>query len=259
MKKPFQYVGTTHDPHGRLTPLVETFFPLVQERFSSCIVALTNTSHESLLTAFKRLNAMVVESDVAFQGMSYWTALKESERRKSAHPIFLCDLDRILHWISRYPNELDEFLSHDFSPHEWVVLGRTERAYRTHHEPLFATEHIFRTLLGKLYPQEQSIDYLSSAALLSQDTISWLNAHLRKKDAGWYGEHVALLLKRGIVPAYQECEGLEWETPDRFQDEIKKCGSLDAWRGRLNTDPLEWKLRVKLLGEFIDGALSAQL
>jgi len=44
-----------------------------------------------------------------------------------------------------------------------------------------------------------------------------------------------------------EIDGLEWETPDRYKEEIKAKGH-EKWLHEFQT-PQEWERRIELLGE----------
>jgi hypothetical protein len=59
-----------------------------------------------------------------------------------------------------------------------------------------------------------------------------------------YGEWPALLATLGVSLAYVECQGLDWETPDRDRAGVRRVG-LTAWRHALDT-PAEWHARRAL-------------
>ncbi|NIV34750.1 MAG: hypothetical protein GWN58_36420 [Anaerolineae bacterium] len=48
---------------------------------------------------------------------------------------------------------------------------------------------------------------------------------------------------------FRACEGLEFETADRFGAEIEAAGGYDAWEAEMSADPARWtyRLRVALL------------
>jgi hypothetical protein len=51
-------------------------------------------------------------------------------------------------------------------------------------------------------------------------------------------------------PLYLEREGLEWETPDRYQEEIRTQG-LEGWKLNFQTVN-EWRRRIAMLKDFIE-------
>jgi hypothetical protein len=67
-------------------------------------------------------------------------------------------------------------------------------------------------------------------------------------DAEW---PLLLLQARGASePAwrlgYLACEGLEFETADRFGPEIEAAGGYGAWLARMEADPRRWAFRLQV-------------
>jgi neutral trehalase len=54
-------------------------------------------------------------------------------------------------------------------------------------------------------------------------------------------------------PLYIEVEGLEWETLDRYRDEIKTQG-IEKWKQDFQTAS-EWRRRTEMLRDFIESSL----
>ena len=49
----------------------------------------------------------------------------------------------------------------------------------------------------------------------------------------------------GFSLAYFAADGLEFETHDRFGDELEQAGSLDAWMEQLDSDIYKWLHRLE--------------
>ena len=71
---------------------------------------------------------------------------------------------------------------------------------------------------------------------------------------GFYAEWPITLWRSARNPLYLECEGLEWETPDRYIEEIKAQG-YEEWKKSFQTGS-EWRRRSVMLRDFIDSALN---
>ena len=67
---------------------------------------------------------------------------------------------------------------------------------------------------------------------------------------GFYAEWPITLWRSAQRLKYVEAEGLEWETPDRYQEEIKAQG-FEKWKRNLQTAS-EWKKRSEMLRDFIE-------
>src|SRR5262249_55622824 len=78
-----------------------------------------------------------------------------------------------------------------------------------------------------------------------------LLARSRARDASIYGEWAALIAGLGASPAYVECRGLDWETPDRHRRSVRRVG-LAEWRRRQETSA-EWGLRIDIAATIVRG------
>ena len=53
---------------------------------------------------------------------------------------------------------------------------------------------------------------------------------------------------------YRLCEGLEFETPDRYGPEIELTGGLGAWMEAMNASPKRWAHRLRMATEIAEAA-----
>lgn len=167
--------------------------------------------------------------------------------------IHFCDFDRLLHWAEYFPNELTTTL-HRLPHADFTVLGRTPRAFATHPRVQRDTEalinHVFGLASGLHWDVTAASRGLSAAAAAfivhhsTDDTIG--------SDCSW-----PLVLRRqaAFQLAYLATEGLEFETLDRFPDEVAALGGAQAWCDRLDADPQQWLYRVDLARAEIAAAL----
>jgi hypothetical protein len=69
----------------------------------------------------------------------------------------------------------------------------------------------------------------------------------RERTVGIDAEWPLLLLGRnGFRVDHRACEGLEFETADRFGPEIEAAGSYGAWELEVSADPARWAFRLKV-------------
>jgi hypothetical protein len=62
-------------------------------------------------------------------------------------------------------------------------------------------------------------------------------------DAEW---PLLLLNQVGFRVEYRQCEGLEFETGDRFGPEIEAAGGYEAWMAEIDAEPERWVYRAEL-------------
>ncbi len=163
------------------------------------------------------------------------------------------DFDRALHWAAVGRAELAAVLR-VAAEHQALLVGRTAAAHRSHHRALVATEQPANAAFASRLGFRSRVDFLVPSFVLTRPLTATLVRRSRARDADVYGEWPALLALLGVPLAYVECDGLEWETPDRAHDEVRRIG-LGAWRRRFDS-PEEWRARRAMAARFRRGFAS---
>ncbi len=245
--------ATLHDARGALRADVERFLPRLQAMYRGIAVTTTPGTAPRIVA---RLAAAGVHAGTApsnLRGPLYRLALRRAHAL-GAPAVHYVDFDRALHWMRRAPRELRAILRLA-RRHPLVVVGRTDKAHRSHHVPLYATEALANRLVAARLGIAGRMDFLAPSFLLTRELVATLLARSRARDEGLYGEWPVLLCGLGVRVAYVECRGLDWETPDRHRRTIRRVG-LPAWRKRWS-NPAEWDLRVGLAAAVVRSATEA--
>ncbi len=187
------------------------------------------------------------------RGPLYRLALRRALARGTTHVHYL-DFDRALHWIARRPDELVRLLARA-RRHRAVLVGRTPRAHASHHEALVATETEANAGFARRLGLPARVDFLVPSFVLDRAATARLLARSRAIGSTMYGEWVGLLPGLGVPLRYAECDGLDWETPDRHRAEVR-CVGFAAWRRAMST-PAEWAMRGAMQAEFERGLARA--
>lgn len=241
--------ATLHDPPGALLEPLAHALPRLAALYRAVAVAPSPATSPRIVRLLG--DADVLAGTVASnrRGPLYRLSLRWA-LASDAGRIHYCDLDRILHWLARAPRELAAVLR--LARRQRVlVLGRTAKAHRSHHRPLWATETLANRLIADAAELARPVDLLVPSFVLDRDLAAGLVARSHARDATFYGEWAALLLAMGDEIAYLECRGLEWETPDRHRRAVRRAG-LPAWRRRQETEG-EWALRVGMAIDILRG------
>ena len=241
--------ATLHDPPGALAGAVAEGLPRLAAIYRGVAVA-TSPPTAPRVTALLAAHGMHAGATRAnLRGPLYRLSIRRALATGAARVHYL-DLDRALRWAARAPRELRAVLRLA-ARHRVLVLGRTPKAHRSHHLPLYATEALVNRLMTARLGLARTLDLLVPSFVLDRDAAARLLARSRARDAALYGEWAALVL--GLAPevAYLECRGLDWETPDRHRRAVRRLGLL-AWRRRQET-PAEWALRVRMAAAFLAG------
>lgn len=237
-KQPF-LLSPLRDPQGSYLEVIQERGPLLEKYYSLVILGVTNTTHSKVLKTLEKMKFVILQGNYSY-GEGYrralaWGAKKDGE-------IFHCaDFDRILHWASSYPNELKKTLKKTPTA-DYVILGRTKRAFATHPLSWQLTEKINNTLLSKVLGVK--VDIGAGSAILNKKAAKIILTKSSELSFSILAEWPLLIKKAGLKVGYLAIEGQEWEDPDRFQKEIKKIGYKN-WLEAYDR-PYEWQKRLAI-------------
>ncbi len=238
--------STLHDPKGSLEEAIKKYSPQLIKQHSNAVIAITPQTPDNIVNTIQA------------QGI---TCFKSGQSRRSTYVsslnaginlpgdlIFFCDFDRILHWIKTHSQEYTNTLKH--TEFDFILVGRTHHAFETHPKTQKVTEgalnYYCSMLLGKML-----MDF-GAATFLMNKTIADKILKTTKYDYGIFAEWPVIAAMHTNRFGYFEAQGLEWETPDRFEAEIKSKG-YSCWLKKFQTKQ-EWALRNTLMQEGIEAA-----
>lgn len=241
--------GTLHDPEGRLRAMFASSAAHLAHYAHISVVATAATDRD-LVAALRAAGVRVLHNGDERAGENRRQAIADATTLE-ANSIFSCDFDRWLHWAQAFPDELAALgprIASNCADAWYVCLGRTPRAYATH--PLVqrvaeeATNHPLSLALGRQVDATAGASWLSreGADILLRSSIEPTLA----TDTEWP------LLVHSVDPtrvAYLACEGLEFETADRYGPEIEAAGGLASWTERTYETPEVWHWRLRLAAD----------
>jgi hypothetical protein len=251
LQRPFDVAlaATLHDSSGALTDPIARALPRLGTLYRGVAVATTPATAPRIVRMLADAGMFAGTSATNRRGPLYRCSIRGALASGAASVHYL-DFDRVLHWLSRAPREMRSALR-VARRHRVLVLGRTAKAHRSHHVPLWATETLANRLIATQLGLGRPVDLLVPSFVAARDAARELLRRSRALDAAMYGEWAALLLALGDGVAYLECRGLDWETPDRHRRAVRRAG-IAAWRRRQAT-PTEWALRLALATDFLAG------
>lgn len=252
-------VVTVHDPGNRLFDLTRALLPQVMPDYQSFVAYCSAPTDKMTLELLDNLGAQVLHDAEMPLGAQYLgqvrlAAIKAGLDAGASH-IHLSDFDRLLHWQMTYPDELHAMVR-EIAANDFVVLGRTARAFATHPGYQVETErlanHVFELITG------QSWDVLAGSRGMSREVGEWLLEHSTEQNFGVDAEWPVILMSNpAFSVAYHPCEGLEFETPDRFPDEVAKAGGVQGWVAQRDRSPDAWASRIEFARWAAEAAVRA--
>ncbi len=241
--------ATLHDPEGVLLAETARRLPRLVRLYARVRVACSPPTDSRIRALLAAHGCDAGSPPSNTRGPLYRRAVRRA-LAGDAVAVHYLDFDRALHWVARRPAELAALLRRA-ERHSALLIGRTPRAHASHHEALHATELDAAQAFAARLGLRGRVDFLVPSFVLRRDLAARLLARSRARGSTMYGEWVALLAGLGAPLAYRECAGLDWETPDRYPDDVRRVGRA-AWRRAMST-PEEWAMRRAMAREFLDG------
>lgn len=240
---------TVHDADDRLADQAARVLPVLSQRFAGIAAQVTHATTGRTLRLLQQAGAHIrQEWPERFAGY-----VRLGRPRRDAVELALqldrpcvlfCDFDRSLHWAECHGDELAALVA-ELPAHDCTVLGRTARAFASHPRVQRDTEAIINSVFAQV--SGLPWDVTAAARGLSRRAAAALLAGCPDEsigtDASW-----PLFLQRagGYTLAFRATEGLEFETADRYPDEVAAAGGLAAWLARIDADPRNWAQRLEM-------------
>lgn len=242
--------ATLHDATGALAGDVRARLAALRTLHPAGVVVATSPPTAAAITRLLADAGVYAGTPATNERGPLYRRSVEAALATGATHVHYLDFDRALHWLEAAPGEPARVLRLARA-HAVLLVGRTERAHRSHQRPLWETERVAsRTMAARLgWPGR--VDGLVPSFVLVRAEAERLLRESRARDEAVYGEWLALLATGGSPVAYVECDGLDWETPDRDRAGVAAAG-LAAWRAAWDT-PAEWALRRRMAETIVRG------
>ena len=237
-----------HQPDERLASLAEAQLPVLAARYTALVAYCSQETHPTILDLLRHFGASVHVDDSESLGIYgigdvRRRAVRVGLEADTSH-LQMCDFDRALHWVAHYPLELEAVIA-DIPNYDLLVLGRTQRAWATHPPYQAETEPLFNRVFALVTRLRWDVGAGSRG--LSRRAAETLLEISQEQTVGVDAEWPLLLLNCGGFRLGQRlCEGLEFETADRFGPEIEAAGGYGPWQTQMSADPKRWVFRLRV-------------
>jgi len=240
--------STFHEPKFKLKSAIKTALPIIKNSFWKIVICCTPSTGIEVKDFLRKEGFIVPISPSLRTFETYQFALStalECIENSESQKIFYVDFDRLIHWINNYPEELRTILQN--TDVDNLHVGRTSRAFDTHPLTQTTTEKIANEFGSKLLGLKSTRDIISVCHIFTKELGERILKLENITATGFYCSWPVYLWSWAEKKRYIEVEGQEWETPDRFQEEIKQIG-YKKWLKQFQ-NPSEWNKRVQMLGE----------
>ncbi len=176
-------LGVIHDPKGRNLESIKLFGESIKELYKNTYITISEETHEHIYNSLKSFgfNIKIIEKRGAADARRQVLRFALEEEGEFYHYI---DLDRLLTWIKFYKEELKEVI--EIIPnYDYLILGRTNKAFETHPTPWKETERITNRIFSLEIKKEA--DVTAGSCCFSQEVAKGILKYSKDKmtDGEW--------------------------------------------------------------------------
>lgn len=242
-------VSTLHDPDGKMAAFIPGCLPHLNSLYAAISVVATGVSSAETLTLLHERGIRVFQDGSAHIGVSRRLALQYGLDDEEIEYLHYCDFDRVLHWTLHYPQELVWLGQKTIPGADYLIIGRTERAFDTHPVAQIENEKLTNAVFSHLFGSP--VDVTAGSCSLSRAVAEIILAHSvelsNATDCEWPMIMHCLPNSRFEV-GFVAVEGLEFETVTFYGQEVFQ----------LSDTPQNWLRRVRLSRESVQAAMRVQ-
>ena len=249
--RPLALVTTIKDSKGNLTTPMSAVLPILNRIYSKKGAVMPKSTDAGLVKLLRDDGWHLENDRKVGLGNVRRQVVRIGLKLGTGHMHF-CESDRLIVWASRYPNELADVAS-KISRFDFLVIGRTNRAFRTHPRTQRDTEAVTNAVCSLLL--RKSLDVTCASRGLSRSAASYLCARSTAEgyetDVEW---PFLMFNQERFRTGYAAVEGLEYEDWLKEPDQIRRLG-YDGWLRAKESNPREWTTRTRWAARLVQTAL----
>ncbi|MBP2243052.1 hypothetical protein J2Z40_003640 [Cytobacillus eiseniae] len=227
----------THDPKGKNINLLKKLHKEFEKIYGELFITISDETSYELVKEFENTNfkIKIIPKKGAAEARRAVVSFGLTGTSKYYH---YCDFDRLLTWGNNHLDELKNIMN--LVPnYDYLILGRTERAFHTHPKAWVETEKITNTICSLELNKE--VDITAGSCAFSEECAKYINKYSKDKmtDSEW-SMIIYRIAKLGVD--FLAVEGLE------YQEVINGVGKVVS-------EAEEWFIRLKLSNIISESAL----
>jgi hypothetical protein len=219
-------ICVTHDPAGKNIRLVKKLGSFLNEIYNSMFITVSEETNKDLIDELEKNSFKIKIIPKKGAAHARREVLKFGLTDSTDH-FHYCDFDRLLTWADRHRNELKSIVD-EITSQDYLILGRTERAFITHPIEWIETEKITNKIFSLELGQEA--DVTAGSCGFSRQSAQLISDNSKDKmtDAEW-----PMIVHRigKMKVGYKAVEGLEYR--EEVNGYTRQVNDSEKWFGRV--------------------------
>lgn len=222
------------DPRGIFLKPLNEFLPVLKKIYAGIVIVTARDTHKDVIKNLEKDGCIVKLQKSSGIAEARRQAVRDGFVDGCQH-IHFCEIDRMLMWINRYPEELKtvvrQILNYDF-----LIIGRTQRAFDTHPKTHTETERLTNMVCSLLLGRD--IDVTAASRGISREAAKLILEFSKAEGVGTDAEWPIIIhCKSKMSIGHVQVEGLEFETGIKHPKEIEQAGGYENWKKRIEQTP----------------------
>lgn len=219
-------ITVTHDPLGKNLTFFKEVKSELEEIYTELFITISQETSNELIEEIKKSKFKVKMIPKKGAAHARREVLQFGLTGESEFFHYV-DFDRLLTWSKKHLRELREVVP-SLPKHEYLILGRTERAMNTHPTEWIETEKITNKICS--LELEKTVDITAGSCSFSRKNAELIHTYSKEKmtDAEW--AMIAYRIGKGTI-SYMAAEGLEYH--EEINSVTRDLTETEKWLGRL--------------------------
>jgi len=198
-------ITVTHDPKGANLYLIEAFHQKLAEVYTELFITISNETSLEVVEVLEnsKFNTKIIPKNGAADARR---SAVEFGLQGTSSFYHYCDFDRLLTWCKNHFGELEKLIK-EIPNFNYLIIGRSERAFSTHPTAWIETEKITNLICTMELGKE--VDITAGSCSFSRVCAEFIHKYSNAKmtDAEW-----PMIIKRICKQevGYLNVEGLEY-------------------------------------------------
>jgi hypothetical protein len=222
------FISVMHDPKGSLANSLKEALPVLKRHYSNGYIALSENTDRELKRLLEGAGFVVFFIEKRGAAAARRSILQLVQHTGHAH-FHYCDLDRMVTWCLSYPEEFEK-VKERIRTFDYLIIGRTEAAFRSHPAAWRETEKITNKIFTLEFGSRDEIDVTAGSCGLNKAGLLKIAGQSKAAvtDAEW--PMIIKRMEKGKV-GFMKVNGLMYREDINHSEQNKT--EAERWLSRL--------------------------
>jgi hypothetical protein len=163
------FISVMHDPKGLLLKNLRLGLNVLKNYYKKGYIALSESTNIGLKEELEKAGYTVFTIEKKGVGYARRSILRLVKNTEHTYYHY-CDLDRMITWCLTEPKELEK-VKECIRNFDYLIIGRTKKAFNTHPEAWIETEKITNKIFSIEFGEQEDIDVTAGSCGFNKSSL----------------------------------------------------------------------------------------